>query len=130
MKNEMTIAGLAKAVGVGVETVRYYQRRGLLNVPTPMGAVRRYGADEFRRLNFVRRAQAAGFTLEEIGELIALDRTEDRSRVREMAAERIIALDARINELQNARTALERLRATCATGKGGACPIIEAFDPG
>lgn len=129
MKNEMTIARLAKAVGVGVETVRYYQRRGLLNVPAPMGAVRRYGSDELRRLNFIRRAQAAGFTLEEISELIALDRTQDRSRIRAMAAERITALDAKIHDLENARTALERLRATCASGKGGACPIIEAFDP-
>lgn len=129
MKNAMTIAGLAKSVGVGVETVRYYQRRGLLDVPAPIGAVRRYGADELRRLNFIRRAQAAGFTLDEIGDLIALDRTHDRTRVREMAAERIVALDAKIHELQNARTALERLRATCASGKDGACPIIEAFDP-
>ena len=129
MKNAMTIARLAKAVGVGVETVRYYQRRGLLNVPEAVGAVRHYGAEELRRLSFIRRAQAAGFTLEEISELIALDRTDDRSRVREMAGERIVALDAKISELQNARTALERLRTTCASGKGGACPIIEAFDP-
>jgi MerR family transcriptional regulator, mercuric resistance operon regulatory protein len=130
MKNAMTIAGLARAVGVGVETVRYYQRRGLLNIPEAVGAVRHYGPDELRRLRFIRRAQAAGFTLEEISELIALDRTNDRSRVREMAGERIAALDIKIHELQNARTALERLRATCASGKGDACPIIEAFDPG
>jgi MerR family transcriptional regulator, mercuric resistance operon regulatory protein len=129
MKNAMTISALAKAVDVGVETVRYYQRRGLLAVPTTIGAVRHYSAEDLRRLRFIRRAQAAGFTLEEITELLALDRTEDRTRIHAMAAERITALDAKIHELEASRTALERLRATCASGKGGACPIIEAFDP-
>jgi MerR family mercuric resistance operon transcriptional regulator len=129
MKNNMTIAGLAKAVGVGVETVRYYQRRGLLSVPQSVGAVRRYDGDDLRRLTFVRRAQAAGFTLEEISELLALDRTDDRTRIHAMAAERIAALDSKIQELEVSRASLERLRATCASGKGGACPIIEAFDP-
>jgi MerR family transcriptional regulator, mercuric resistance operon regulatory protein len=130
MKNAMTIARLAKSVGVGVETVRYYQRRGLLAVPTAIGAVRHYSAEDLRRLRFIRRAQGAGFTLEEITELLALDRTEDRTRIHAMAAERIAALDTKIQELEASRTALERLRATCASGKGGACPIIEAFDPG
>jgi MerR family transcriptional regulator, mercuric resistance operon regulatory protein len=130
MKNAMTISALAKAVGVGVETVRFYQRRGLLAVPTAIGAVRHYSAEDLRRLRFIRRAQGGGFTLEEITELLALDRTEDRTRIHAMAAERIAALDAKIHELEASRTALERLRATCASGKGGACPIIEAFDPG
>lgn len=128
MKNAMTIAGLARSVGVGVETVRYYQRRGLLSVPDASGAVRRYDQDDLRRLRFIRRAQAAGFTLDEISELISLDRTEDRARIHALAAERIAALDIKIRELESARMALERLRATCASGKGTACPIIEAFD--
>lgn len=130
----MTIGRLASAAGVGVETVRYYQRRGLLEVPDRYGrgeaAVRRYGPEDLRRLKFVRRAQAAGFTLEEIGELLALDRTEDRTRVRALATERLAALDARIAELEQSRAALERLRSTCASGKKGPCPILEAFDPG
>src|SRR3954463_12835726 len=125
---DMTIARLGAAVGVGVETVRYYQRRGLLAVPAAGGGVRRYGAEDVRRLRFIRRAQAAGFTLEEIGELLALDRTDDRARVRELATERLSALDARIAELETSRAALERLRATCASGKRGPCPILEAFD--
>jgi MerR family mercuric resistance operon transcriptional regulator len=135
MKNEpskkyagLTIARLAAAGGVGVETVRYYQRRGLLAVPASAGAVRRYDAGDVRRLRFIRRAQAAGFTLEEIGELLALDRTDDRARVREMASERLAALDSRIAELEQSRTALERLRSTCASGRKGPCPILEAFD--
>lgn len=124
-----TIGGLARAAGVGVETVRYYQRRGLLPEPArPPGEVRRYGESDLKRLRFVRRAQAAGFTLEEIGELLALDRTDDRARVRDLAAERLAALDSRIAELKRARAALDRLRSTCASGGKGPCPIIEAFD--
>lgn len=125
----LTIARLAAAAGVGVETVRYYQRRGLLEVPASAGAVRRYGAEDIRRLRFIRRAQAAGFTLEEIGELLALDATHDRPRARELATVRLAALDARIAELTEARTALARLATACAGGTKGPCPIIEAFDP-
>ena len=125
---DMTIARLGAAAGVGVETVRYYQRRGLLSVPASAGSVRRYGPDDVRRLRFIRRAQAAGFTLEEIAELIALDRTDDRARVRELAAARLAALDARIAEFGSSRAALERLRTSCASGRKGPCPILEAFD--
>ncbi|MFL6856899.1 MAG: MerR family transcriptional regulator [Allosphingosinicella sp.] len=126
---DVTIARLGAAAGVGVETVRYYQRRGLLAVPAGGGGVRRYGPEDLRRLRFIRRAQAAGFTLEEIGELLALDRTGDRARVRALAEGRLAALDARIAELEASRAALERLRATCASGRKGPCPILEAFDP-
>lgn len=126
----MTIAKLAAAGGVGVETVRYYQRRGLLPEPPRAGGVRRYGPDEVRRLRFIRRAQAAGFTLEEIGELLALDRSEDRPRVRALAAARLAALDARIAELDAARQSLTRLARACAGGDSGPCPILEAFEPG
>lgn len=129
-KIDLTIARLGAAAGVGVETVRYYQRRGLLAVPPSAGAVRRYDADDVRRLLFIRRAQAAGFTLDEIGELLALDRTGERERVRELATERVAALDARIAELQQSRAALDRLRSTCASGRKGPCPILEAFDGG
>jgi len=129
MKNAMTIARLGAAAGVGVETVRYYQRRGLLEVPESAGGVRRYGPEDVRRLLFIRRAQSAGFTLEEISELLALDRTNDRARVRELAAARLAALDAKIAELESSRAALERLRSSCSAGRKGPCPILEAFDP-
>ena len=128
-KNSDSIGGLARAAGVGVETVRYYQRRGLLpEPPRPPGEIRRYGDQDLRRLRFIRRAQAAGFTLEQIGELLALDRTGDRARVRELATNRLAALDERIAELEQSRAALERLRSTCAAGSKGPCPILEAFD--
>jgi MerR family mercuric resistance operon transcriptional regulator len=128
-KNSDTIGGLAKAAGVGVETVRYYQRRGLLPEPArPPGEIRRYSEADAKRLRFIRRAQAAGFTLEQIGELLALDRTDDRARVRELATGRLAALDARIFELEQSRAALERLRGACASGRKGPCPILDAFD--
>ncbi len=131
---DMTIARLAEAGGVGVETVRYYQRRGLL--PTPPrpygggsgGGVRRYGAEDARRLRFIRSAQGAGFTLEQIGELLALDAGEDRARARALAEARLVELDRRIAELETARAALRRLATACAGGGKGPCPILEAFE--
>lgn len=131
----MTIGSLARAGGVTVEAVRFYQRRGLIAEPerpgggAPGSGIRRYGNEDLRRLRFVRAAQAAGFTLAEIGELLRLDATDDRARVRDMAGERIAALDARIAELQNARSALGRLLGDCESGAPGPCPILAAFDP-
>jgi MerR family mercuric resistance operon transcriptional regulator len=129
-----TIAGLARAGGVGVETVRYYQRRGLLETPERgegsglSGGVRRYGDEAVRRLRFIRSAQAAGFTLEQIGELLALDAGEDRVRARQLARERITDLDRKIEELQAARAGLSRLLHACGADDHGPCPIIGAFE--
>jgi MerR family mercuric resistance operon transcriptional regulator len=125
----MTIGSLAQEGGVGVETIRYYQRRGLLQTPRRGDGIRRYGIDDLRRLRFIRTAQAAGFTLEQVGELLALDATEDRAKARTLARERIAALDAKIAELQTARDALKRLARECASSTGP-CPIIAAFDQG
>lgn len=131
---EMTIAALSRAGAVGVETVRYYQRRGLMpEPPRPEGSglgggVRRYGAEHVRRLRFIKSAQAAGFTLEEIGELLALDATDDRERAQAMARTRMAALDDKIAELAAARMALARLANECSAGGKGPCPIITAFE--
>jgi MerR family transcriptional regulator, mercuric resistance operon regulatory protein len=130
----MTIAGLAREGGVGVETVRYYQRRGLLDTPNrPEGAgtaggIRRYGVADVHRLRFIRSAQAAGFTLEQIGELLALDATDDRARARQLASERIAALDEKIAELEQVRASLRRLARACGSGSEGPCPILSAFE--
>ncbi len=130
----MTIAKLAAEGGVGVETIRFYQRRGLIETPDrPRGAgtaggIRRYGANDVRRLRFIRSAQAAGFTLEQIAELLELDATDDRARARELAGERLEALDARIAELEQARASLRRLAQECGSGSAGPCPILSAFD--
>ena len=130
-KNSDSIGGLAKAAGVGVETVRYYQRRGLLPEPArPPGEIRRYGAEDLRRLRFIRSAQAAGFTLAEIGALIALDSSDGRPRARELAQARVAELDRKIAELSEARAALAALASACEHKRGGPCPIIDAFEPG
>lgn len=125
----LTIGRLAAAGGVGVETIRFYQRKGLLQTPTRDGGIRRYGSDDLRRLRFIRQAQAAGFTLEEIRELLELDATDDRPRARELARARIQALDARIEELQSARSSLQRLARECGAGSAGPCPILASFEP-
>lgn len=128
-----TIAGLAREGGVGVETIRFYQRRQLL--PTPdrwsrdgLGkGVRRYGADDLRRLRFIRSAQTAGFSLDQISELLALDASHDRERARALAGERLAALDRTIADLETARVGLRRLIESCADSERGPCPIIAAF---
>lgn len=124
----MKIGALAKAGGVGVETIRYYQRRGLLGTPAGAAGARRYDEDALRRLRFIRAAQGAGFTLEEIGALLKLDAGRDHARAQAMARGRIAMLDEKIAELTAARTALARLAARCAAAAQGPCPIIAAFD--
>lgn len=129
----VTIARLAEQGGVGVETVRFYQRRGLMGEPPRTGGsglgggIRRYGPDDVRRLRFIRAAQAAGFTLKEIGELLALDATDDRAKVRVIAQQRLVDLDAKIAALDSARAGLRRLAQECSGSDVGPCPIIESF---
>ncbi|NJC33696.1 MerR family mercuric resistance operon transcriptional regulator [Sphingomonas jejuensis] len=123
----MTIGQLAAAGGVGVETIRFYQRRGLIDTPARDGGIRRYDGEDLARLRFIRQAQVAGFTLDEIGELLVLDASEDRERARTLARARVAMLDARIAELERARDALSRLADECADGKAGPCPILTRF---
>lgn len=133
---EMPVGAFARSAGVGVETVRYYQRLGLLDTPDrtggdgPGGGIRRYGAADVRRLRFIRQAKEAGFTLEQIRELLELDSGHDRKRARALATERIAALDAKIAELQAARDSLRRLAHECGSTSKGPCPIIAAFEHG
>ena len=124
----LTIGKLAKSGGVGVETIRFYQRKGLLEEPARDGGIRRYGTQDVRRLRFIRQAQAAGFTLAEIKELLDLDASEDRSRVRELARTRIKALEGKIEELKGVRDALRRLADECGEGSSGPCPILASFE--
>lgn len=127
----MRISDLARAGGVGVETVRFYQRKGLLSVPRGSApAARHYDEEDLRRLRYIKQAQSAGFTLAEIGRLIELSRTDDRPRAREMARERIAALDAQIAALHAARQSLVKLEHDCAKGGAGPCPILTVFEPG
>ena len=124
----MRISDLARVGGVGVETVRFYQRKGLLALPrgdAPAG--RHYDEEDLRRLRYIKQAQTAGFTLAEIARLIELHQTDDRPEAREMARQRIAALDGKIAELQAARESLARLAHDCAKGGAGPCPILDAF---
>ncbi|HEX8470239.1 MAG TPA: MerR family transcriptional regulator [Brevundimonas sp.] len=124
----LTIGKLAEAGGVGVETVRFYQRKGLLSTPDRAEGFRHYGDDDIRRLRFIRQAQTAGFTLGEIAELLELDAGEDRDRARRLAETRINALDARIADMEQARDALRRLARECGGGASGPCPILKSFE--
>ena len=132
---QLTIGKLAAAGAVGVETIRYYQRRGLMGTPARSGGdgwgagVRRYDADDLRRLKFIRSAQASGFTLDEISDLLALEESDDRVRVRALARQRIEALDAKIAQMTETRSALARLADQCAATDKGPCPILAAFEP-
>ena len=123
-----TIGQLAAGGGVGVETIRFYQRKGLLEQPTRESGIRRYGTNDLRRLLFIRQAQGAGFTLEEIRELLELDSGHDRKRARQLARSRIQALDQKIADLASARDSLERLATACGEGDKGPCPILASFD--
>ena len=91
-------------------------------------SVRRYGSEELRRLRFIRQAKTAGFTLQEIKQLLELDAGEDRSRARELARGRIEALNEKIAELRRARDALQRLARECGDGSSGPCPILTSFE--
>ena len=132
---QMTIGKLAAAGEVWVETVRYYQRRGLMGTPARSGGdgwgggIRRYDEDDLRRLKFIRAAQGAGFTLDEIGELLALEASDDRVRVRTLARQRIDVLDEKIAQMTATRAALARLADQCAASDKGPCPILAAFEP-
>jgi MerR family mercuric resistance operon transcriptional regulator len=126
--HSLTIGRLAAAGGVGVETIRYYQRKGLLEQPTRESGIRRYGSGDLRRLRFIKQAQTAGFTLQEIKELLDLDAGEDRSRARALAHARIHSLEEKISGLMRARDALQRLARECGRGSSGPCPILTSFE--
>ena len=120
-----TIGTLAKQAGVGVETVRYYQRRGLLAEPAVAGGYRRYDSHHLERLNFIKRAQGVGFTLEEIGDLMTLNDTRDHRLARQLAGEKIRNIEARIEQLGKVADALRQLVHRCECGgQGMPCPII------
>ena len=124
----LSIGKYAEAGDVSVETVRFYQRKGLLDTPGRDGGIRRYGDEDVRRLRFIRMAQRAGFTLNEIRELLALDAGQDRRRARELAQARIAKLDEQIAEMGRARDYLEKLARQCTAKASGPCPILASFD--
>lgn len=125
---DFTIGTLAQKGEVGVETIRFYQRRGLMPTPPKGAGIRRYGSQDLKRLRFIRSAQQAGFTLGQIAELIALDASQDRQHVLQLTRARLADIDARIGELEAVRSALRGLVSQCASGSGETCPILNAFE--
>ncbi len=129
MNTQLTIGKLARQAGVGVETVRYYQKRGLMPAaPQQRGAFGIYGDNEIQRLRFIRRAQTLGFSLNEIAGLLELNSVSDHEQARKLAIDKIADIDARMRELATMKTALETLVQRCGHSDTAAlCPILEAF---
>lgn len=124
-----SIGKLAQAAHVNVETIRYYQRRGLLEEPIkPPGGQRRYSAEAVRRVRFIKRAQALGFTLDEVGMLLTLDRARACAPTRALAAHKQALLERKIIDLTALHAALGKLIRECDTRRGATvCPIIETL---
>lgn len=127
--DSMGIGTLARRAGVRIDTVRYYERSGLLAPKLRLASgYRRYGATELARLRFIRRAQALGFTLREVQELLALSRHRDVTRVKRAAQAKLTDVERRIADLQRVRAGLRSLVAVCpGSGRAEDCPILKAL---
>lgn len=124
---KLTIGRVAAAAGVNVETIRYYQRRGLLEEPTkPPGGYRNYPTQMVKRIRFIKRAQALGFTLEDVSGLLQLSNRNACAKTRDLAARKLALIQEKLSELAIMRDALAKLVDQCDRKlKRGACPIIE-----
>lgn len=125
----MTIGALARAAGVHVETIRFYQRKGLLPEPDrPQGSIRRYGADELGRVRFIKSAQRLGFRLEEVSELLKLEDGSHCAEGRAQAQRKLADVRERLADLQRIEAALSELVQRCNTVRGRVrCPLIAAL---
>lgn len=125
----MGIGTLAKRAGVGIDTVRYYERSGLLAPSQRLSSgYRRYTPLELARLRFIRRAQALGFTLSEVRELLTLSAKRDVARVKRSAEAKLQDVDRKILALQKIRDGLATLVAACpGHGRAADCPILKAL---
>jgi MerR family transcriptional regulator, copper efflux regulator len=127
----LTIGVVAKRVGVAIDTIRFYEREGLLPEPSRRASgYRSYDEGAIAQLRFIRRAKDLGFTLEEIRELLALsrDRRKGVGAVKKRATDRLVALDTRISELQRVRDGLAQLVQSCpGHGAPEQCPILRAL---
>lgn len=124
------IGATSRRVGCNVETIRYYERVGLLPAPgRTAGGYRLYGTEHLKRLTFIRRARALGFSIDEVRTLLALADVRERScaRVRVVAADHLEDVRAKIADLRAMERVLKETVARCASGKGPDCPLIEAL---
>ncbi|MGE3571221.1 MAG: Hg(II)-responsive transcriptional regulator [Burkholderiales bacterium] len=125
----MTIGRLARAAGVNVETIRYYQRLDLLEKPAkPQGGVRRYTEDAASRVRFIKRAQELGFSLAEVRRLLRLGDPRSCGEARALAAEKLALVESRVADLRRLRRTLRDLIGRCDHARGKVvCPIIESL---
>ncbi|HEX5208647.1 MAG TPA: Hg(II)-responsive transcriptional regulator [Steroidobacteraceae bacterium] len=130
MAERCTIGTLARRAGVNVETIRYYQRRGLVPEPVkPLGGIRNYAPEHVQRLRFIRRAQQLGFSLEEVADLLSLEDGLHCHEVEEIAGQKLAAVRERIAQLTTMERALARLIRKCSSNKGKVrCPLISALE--
>ncbi|MHB1246776.1 MAG: Hg(II)-responsive transcriptional regulator [Sulfuriferula sp.] len=126
---DMTIGMLARQAGVNLETIRYYQRRGLLIEPAkPLGGIRRYTDIDMTRIKFIKRAQHLGFTLEEVGALLKLEDGTHCTEARSIAVEKLADVKKRLEGLRGIELSLQKLVSECATQKGDVtCPLIASL---
>ena len=125
----LTIGEVSRRTGCNIETIRYYERVGLLPPPARHGRYRRYGSDDVVRLSFVRRARALGFTLDEIRALMALsaETKEGCAEARSLAAAHLADVRARITDLRAMERALAAAVRRCDEGEAAACPLISTL---
>lgn len=126
----LTIGRLAEATGVKVETIRYYERAGLIAPPArTAGNYRAYASDDLDRLRFIRRTRDLGFTLEEVRAMLDLAAQRDRScgTIDAIATKHLDEVDRKIADLQGLRRELSAIISSCAGGTVGQCRILEAF---
>ena len=128
----MKISQLAKAAGVGVETIRYYQRRGLVAIPErPPGGIRRYGSADIDRLTFVKTAQRLGFSLDEIANLLRLEDGTHCQEASALAEDKLRNVREKINRLKKIETALQEMVDRCHVHEGDiTCPLIASLHTG
>lgn len=127
----MWITETAKEAGVNTQTLRYYERRGLLpKPPRRRSGYREYSGDAVRIVRFIKRAQELGFSLEEVDQLVRMRgvRRHDRHRVRAIAERKIEEIEQKIAHLQSMRSALRQLVDACHRGGAAECPIIDALN--
>ncbi len=132
VREHLRIGAVAAQAGVNVQTLRYYEQRGLLRMPerTPSG-YREYRPETVQVVRFIKRAQDLGFTLNEIVDLLRLRQSGERDRrlVRELGTAKLVDIEDKIRRLQSMRRALATLVESCAcAGAEPACPILEALD--
>lgn len=124
----LTIGRLAKAAGIGIETVRYYQQRKLLPIPRRIGSYRQYPTELIGRIRFIKRAQELGFTLDEIASLLELSDGADRENIRAIASQQLDQIKIKLADLNRMREVLDRLVQECEHSHAGqSCPIIESL---